>query len=63
MRAMIQKKQPPEPSRPSPLRIDVQESWQSKWWSEHFGVTRSQLLAAILKVGIDADAVRRELRR
>jgi hypothetical protein len=60
---MIQKKQPPAPLQPSPWRIDVQESWQCKWWSEHFGVTRSQLLAAILKVGVDTDAVRRELGR
>jgi hypothetical protein len=60
---MIQKKQPPTPAQPSRSRIDVQESWQCKWWSDHFGVTRSQLLAAILKVGVDAEAVRRELRR
>jgi hypothetical protein len=58
---MIQKKQPPVPLQPSPLKIDMQESWQCQWWSDHFGVTRSQLLAAILKVGVDADAVRREL--
>ena len=51
-----------EPSRPTgPLTIDVQESWQCRWWGDHFGVSRTELLAAIMKVGVDAAAVRKAL--
>jgi hypothetical protein len=52
-----------EERRPTTFAINLEESWQCRWWAEYFGVTRAQLLAAILEVGVDAEAVRRALAR
>jgi hypothetical protein len=49
------------PRKPTTLKINVEESWQCRWWAEHLGVSRTELFAAILKVGVDADAVRKAL--
>ncbi len=50
-----------EPRRPTTFAINLEESWQSRWWSEHFGVSPTQLLAAIAAVGVEASAVRKAL--
>ncbi|MEP7042897.1 MAG: DUF3606 domain-containing protein [Dokdonella sp.] len=43
--------------------IDLGQSWQSRWWADYFGVSRTQLLVAIMSVGTDATAVKRALHR
>jgi hypothetical protein len=40
------------------ITIDLRESWHADWWARYFGVTRSELLAAILEVRTDVRAVR-----
>ena len=52
---------PRDQRKPTTFAINLEESWQCRWWAEYFGVTRAQLLAAILDVGVDADAVRQAL--
>ena len=52
---------PREQRKPTTFAINLEESWQCHWWAEYFGVTRAQLLAAILEVGVDAEAVRQAL--
>ncbi len=57
------------PSKPKPrpprtavaLRINLEDSGQCRWWAEHFGVSPAELFAAILRVGVDASAVRQAL--
>lgn len=49
-------------SRPE-LTINLAESWQVRWWCEHFRVTHRELFDAIAAVGISAEAVRRRLER
>jgi hypothetical protein len=46
-----------------PLRINVAENWQVRWWCDHFGVTHRELFDAIAAVGFSAEAVRRRLER
>jgi hypothetical protein len=43
------------------VAIDLRESWHADWWARYFNVTRTELLAAILKVGTDVRAVARAL--
>lgn len=50
-----------EARRPPSFTINLEESWEAAWWAAHFGVSRAELLAAILKVGVDAEAVRQVL--
>lgn len=59
----MKREMPPdrEPRRPATFAINLEESWQSRWWSEHFGVSPTQLLAAIAAVGVEASAVRKAL--
>ncbi len=52
-----------EPRKPTTFAINLEESWQCRWWAEYFGVTRAQLLAAILEVGVDAEDIRQALDR
>jgi hypothetical protein len=42
-------------------RINVNESWEVRWWCGHFGCTESQLRDAVKAVGVMADKVRRHL--
>jgi hypothetical protein len=46
---------------PTSIAIDLSQSWQAAWWADRFGVTRAELLVAIVKAGTDADAVRNAL--
>ena len=54
-----------EPARqvrkPTTVAIDLDDSTQAAWWATHFGVTRAELLLAILRVGRDSEAVRKAL--
>jgi hypothetical protein len=47
----------------SPLRshIESDDELELKYWTKHFGVTRSELRNVIEKVGNSAAAVRKEL--
>ena len=49
--------------RPRELTINLAESWQVRWWCEHFRVTHLELFEAISAVGLSAEAVRRRLER
>lgn len=42
-------------------RINVNESWEVRWWCDRFGVTEAQLRNAVETAGVMADAVRRHL--
>jgi len=42
-------------------KINIHEAWELKYWSDHFGVTQSQLIEAVRRVGVSAEAVRRLL--
>jgi hypothetical protein len=42
-------------------RVNVNEPWEVRWWCQEFGCTEQQLRDAVRKVGVSADAVRREL--
>ena len=44
-------------------RINVNEEWEVRHWTEALGVTREQLEKAVAEVGVSADAVREHLRR
>jgi|tagenome__1003787_1003787.scaffolds.fasta_scaffold16382846_1 hypothetical protein len=48
---------------PDRSRINVQEDYEVRYWSQKFGVSREQLRAAVQKVGTSAEAVRQELGR
>lgn len=50
-----------ETRRPTTVAIDLGDSTQATWWAMHFGVTRAELLLAILRAGRDADSVRKAL--
>ena len=42
-------------------KVNIHESWELAWWSNHFGVTKERLIEAVKAVGTSADAVRRHL--
>ena len=42
-------------------RINVHADWELQYWATKFGVTKDQLKAAVAKVGVMVEAVRREL--
>jgi hypothetical protein len=44
-------------------RINVNESWEVRWWTQELGVTEDQLRDAVRQVGVSAAAVRRHLGR
>ncbi|MEO5625952.1 MAG: DUF3606 domain-containing protein [Dokdonella sp.] len=50
-----------ETRRPTTVAIDLDDSTQATWWAMHFGVTRAELLLAILRAGRDAESVRKAL--
>ncbi|MGX4642537.1 DUF3606 domain-containing protein [Massilia sp. SYSU DXS3249] len=44
-------------------RINVNEEWEVRHWTEALGVTREQLEKAVSEVGVMADAVREHLKK
>ncbi|MEO7325477.1 MAG: DUF3606 domain-containing protein [Dokdonella sp.] len=50
-----------EVRRPTTVAIDLDDSTQATWWAMHFGVTRAELLLAILHAGRNAEAVKKAL--
>lgn len=42
-------------------RINVNESWELRWWTESLGVSEKELRAAAHAVGTSASAVRMHL--
>jgi hypothetical protein len=42
-------------------RINIHEPWEVKWWCAKLGCTKSQLEAAVKKVGTSAAAVKKHL--
>jgi hypothetical protein len=44
-------------------RIRTDRAWEVEWWSDAFGCTRDELLAAIAVVGDSVKAVKRHLGR
>lgn len=42
-------------------RVNVNEPWEVRWWCKEFGCTEQQLRDAVSKVGVSAEAVRKEL--
>jgi hypothetical protein len=42
-------------------RINVHEEYEVRYWTKALGVTKEALEAAVKKVGVSADAVRKEL--
>jgi hypothetical protein len=61
--ARVERRRHARPLPQPPLRINIAENWQVRWWCEHFGVTHRELFDAIAAVGLGADAVRRRLKR
>lgn len=39
-------------------RVNVNESWEVRWWCNEFGCTEADLRAAVRAVGVMATAVR-----
>ncbi len=46
---------------PDGIRINVNESWELRDWSKHFGVTPEALKDAVKAVGVMAKDVKRHL--
>ncbi|MEN3277367.1 MAG: hypothetical protein V7631_3157 [Massilia sp.] len=44
-------------------RINVNEEWEVRHWTEALGVSREQLEKAVSEVGVMADAVREHLKK
>lgn len=42
-------------------RINVNEPWEVRWWTQHLGVTEQQLRETVRQVGVSAAAVRQRL--
>ncbi|MEA3060574.1 MAG: hypothetical protein QOJ94_355 [Sphingomonadales bacterium] len=43
-------------------RVNVNEPWELRYWTQHFGVSEQQLRNAVSQVGVSRDAVERHLR-
>lgn len=46
---------------PDRSKINMQESWEVKYWTRELGVSRAELEKIVDKVGNSAAAVRKEL--
>ena len=44
-------------------RVNVNESWEVRYWCKEFGCTETQLRAAVKAVGVSAAAVRAHLKK
>jgi hypothetical protein len=42
-------------------RINVHEDYEVRYWTKALGVSKAELEALVKKVGVSADAVRKEL--
>jgi hypothetical protein len=42
-------------------RVNVHEDYEVRYWTEKWGVTKEQLVHAVQKAGVSAEAVAREL--
>ncbi len=42
-------------------RVNVNEDHEVRYWNQKWGVSKEQLIAAVNKAGVSADAVAREL--
>ena len=42
-------------------RVNVHEDYEVRYWTEKWGVTKEQLVDAVQKAGVSAQAVAREL--
>ena len=42
-------------------RVNVHEDYEVRYWTEKWGVTKEQLVAAVGRVGVSVKAVAREL--
>ncbi|MBF8753753.1 DUF3606 domain-containing protein [Pseudomonas guariconensis] len=42
-------------------RINIEESWEVRYWSQKFGVSEQQLKDAVKAVGQSAEAVQKQL--
>ena len=42
-------------------RVNVHEDYEVRYWTEKWGVTREQLVEAVQKAGVSAEAVARQL--
>jgi hypothetical protein len=43
------------------LRVNVHEYYEVRYWTEKWGVTQEQLVEAVHKAGVSAEAVARQL--
>jgi hypothetical protein len=43
------------------IRINMNESWDVRYWAKELGVTEEKLMEAIDAVGVQVDAVRKYL--
>ena len=43
-------------------RVNVDEDWERRYWTNELGVSEEQLRKAVQKVGASVDAVRKELK-
>jgi hypothetical protein len=59
----VERRRHARPLPQPPLRINIAENWQVRWWCDHFGVTYRELFDAIAAVGLSAEAVRQRLER
>ena len=44
-----------------PTKINIHESWEVRYWTQHFGVSEQQLKAAVNAVGVSTAAVKHYL--
>jgi hypothetical protein len=42
-------------------RVNVNETWEVRYWCKEFDCTENQLRAAVEEVGVSADAVRKKI--
>lgn len=42
-------------------RINVEESWELRYWTRHFGVNEDQLRSAVKTAGTSVEAVSKQL--
>ena len=42
-------------------RVNIHEDHEVRYWTEKFGISEAQLVAAVRKAGVSANAVAREL--
>lgn len=42
-------------------RVNVNEEWELRYWTDRFGVSEARLRAAVERVGVSVEALEREL--